>query len=97
MLLNLLNAEVNGDQLLSEIYNLDEVLSFINGELEPNVSGPSHSEKKESDQKHNISNISVNFFKRCKAHSLPKIFQHHLAIPLSNAFVERVFSVMQNI
>jgi hypothetical protein len=53
-LLNLLNVEVDGDQLFSEICDLNEVLSFIKGELEPSVSGPSNSENKESDQKHNI-------------------------------------------
>lgn len=37
MLLNFLNAEVDGDQLFSEICDLNEVLSFINGELEPNI------------------------------------------------------------
>jgi hypothetical protein len=71
-------------------------LPFIKGELEPSVSGPGHSENKESDQKH-ISNIWVYFLKRCKAHSLLKIVQHVPAIPPSNAFVERVFSVTQNI
>jgi hypothetical protein len=41
-LLNLLNVEVDGNQLLSEICDLP----FIKGELEPSVSGPSHSENK---------------------------------------------------
>jgi hypothetical protein len=81
-------VEVDGDQLFSEICDSNEVLPFIKGELEPSVSGPSQSENKESDQKHNISNIWVNFFKRCKAPSLLKIVQHFLAIPASNAFVE---------
>jgi hypothetical protein len=62
-LLNLLNLEVDGDQLFSEICDLNDVLSFIKGEPELSVSGPSHSENKESDQKHNIYNIWVNFFK----------------------------------
>jgi hypothetical protein len=62
-LLNLLNVEVDGDQLFSEICDLNEVLSFIKEELEPIVSGPTHSENKESDKKHNISNIWVSSFK----------------------------------
>jgi hypothetical protein len=45
----------------SEICDLNEILSYINGELEPNVSGPGHSENKDSDQEHNIYNISVIF------------------------------------
>jgi hypothetical protein len=60
-LLNLLNVEVDGDQLFSEICDLIEVLPFIKGELEPSVSGPSHCENKESYQKHTISNIWVCF------------------------------------
>jgi hypothetical protein len=45
-MLNLLNVEVDGDQLFSEICDLNDVLPFIKGELETSVSGPGHSENK---------------------------------------------------
>jgi hypothetical protein len=50
-----------------------EFCPFLKGEFEPSVSGPSHSEKKESDQKH-ISNIWVNFLSDAKHLLCSKLF-----------------------
>lgn len=75
-MLNLLNlnVEVDSDQLFSEICDLNKVWSFINGEHEPSVSGPRHSEKKESDQDHSIYNNTVNFLSDAKHILCPKFF-----------------------
>jgi hypothetical protein len=57
--LNLLNVEMDVNQLFSEICDWNEVLPFIKGELAPSVSGPSHSQRKESDQRYKGKAIPV--------------------------------------
>jgi hypothetical protein len=73
-LLNLLNVEVDGDQLFLEICDLDVALHFINEELVPSVSVQSHSENKESNQKHNIFNMWVHFLSDTKHLPWSKLF-----------------------
>jgi hypothetical protein len=71
--LNLLKVEVDDDQLFLELCDLNEVSPFIKEELEPSVSGPSHSENNKSDKMHHISNIRVNFLSHAK-HLCSKLF-----------------------
>lgn len=49
------------------------------------------------DGEHSVDQRWVAFFEKCSAPNLLKIVECVLAIPVSNAFVEWVFSVMQNL
>lgn len=92
MLLNLCKVEVDGDYLFTEISYLNEVSPFIKEELEPSVSGPSHSENKESVQKHNISHILYEFSNH------PNVFKpdHHQMLSWSECSVlYKAFGVMK--
>ncbi|XP_043384623.1 zinc finger protein 572 isoform X4 [Chelonia mydas] len=91
-----LDIQVDGDELFTEMCTLNDVLPT----LKSLTNDPELTLCQEQQERHhriNVSEVWVEFFKHWEAPNLLKIVQHVLAIPPSNAFVERVFSVMKNL
>lgn len=96
-----LGVKFDGDQLFSEICLLNTVVQELKNNQKTVEPGPSTSSS--TDQRSQEINpkradlLWVKFFKKTKAPNLLRIVQTIFAVPPSNAFVERIFSVMKNI
>nr|XP_023968918.1 uncharacterized protein LOC101952564 isoform X2 [Chrysemys picta bellii] len=87
------DIQVDGDELFTEMCMLNDVLLT----LKSSTNDAESTLRRQQQEHHNVSEVWVEFFKRCEAPNLLKIVQHVLAIPPSNTFVERIFSVMKNL
>ncbi|XP_023968915.2 uncharacterized protein LOC101952564 isoform X4 [Chrysemys picta bellii] len=87
------DIQVDGDELFTEMCMLNDVLPT----LKSSTNDAESTLRRQQQEHHNVSEVWVEFFKRCEAPNLLKIVQHVLAIPPSNTFVERIFSVMKNL
>ncbi|XP_073206492.1 uncharacterized protein [Lepidochelys kempii] len=88
-----LGIQVDGDELFTEMCTLNDVLPTLK-----NLTNSAESTlRRQSQEPHNVSEVWVEFFKRCEAPNLLKIVQHVLATPPSNTFVEGIFRVMKNL
>ncbi|KAG6922670.1 zinc finger imprinted 3, partial [Chelydra serpentina] len=88
-----LDIQVDGDELFTEMCTLNDVLPT----LKSSTNDAELTLCRQQQEHHNVSEVWVEFFKCCEAPNLLTIVQHVLAIPPSNRFVERIFSVMKNL
>ncbi|XP_039356465.1 uncharacterized protein LOC120382989 isoform X2 [Mauremys reevesii] len=91
-----LGIQVDGDELFTEMCTLNDVLPTLKS-LTNDAELTLFQEQQEHHHRISVSEVWVEFFKHWEAPNLLKIVQHVLAIPPSNAFVERIFSVMKNL
>ncbi|CAM5148887.1 unnamed protein product [Eretmochelys imbricata] len=90
------DIQVDGDELFTEMCSLNDALPALKS-LTNDAELPLSPQQQERRRRISVSEVWVEFFKRWEAPNLLKIVQHVLAVPPTNAFVERVFSVMKNL
>ncbi|XP_043381024.1 uncharacterized protein LOC114021903 isoform X1 [Chelonia mydas] len=90
------DIQVDGDELFTEMCSLNDALPALKS-LTNDAELPLSPQQQECHRRISVSEVWVEFFKRWEAPNLLKIVQHVLAVPPTNAFVERVFSVMKNL